>query len=200
MRNPSLEPIGLLNPSAVNTPLQTNFSGFINPHSFGNKVARALWKCAWLGLFRFSPWICFGWRNLILCAFGAKIGDARIHPSVVVWAPWLLRIGDGCHIGEEVNFYNPYEIVVGDRVVISRGAVLCTPSHDYRDPRYALSGSKITVEDDCWICTEAFLLPGVTIGAGAVVGARAVTPRDVPPWTVVAGNPATIVCSRELRE
>ena len=57
----------------------------------------------------------------------------------------------------------------------------------------------ITIGDQSWICADAFVGPNVTIGEGAVVGARAVVCKDVAPWIVVAGNPSTIVAKRELR-
>ena len=53
--------------------------------------------------------------------------------------------------------------------------------------------------DDAWICADAFVGPEVTIGEGAVVGARAVAVKDVPAWTVVVGNPAKEVRKRVLR-
>ena len=53
--------------------------------------------------------------------------------------------------------------------------------------------------NNVWIATGAIVLPGVTIGEGAVVGAGSVVARDVPPWTVVAGNPAREIKKRVLR-
>jgi len=57
----------------------------------------------------------------------------------------------------------------------------------------------IVINDGAWVCADAFIGPGVTIGEGAVVGARAVVMKDVDPWTVVAGNPAQFIKKRELR-
>jgi putative colanic acid biosynthesis acetyltransferase WcaF len=111
-----------------------------------------------------------------------------------------LQAGDDVAIDRRVNLYNAYGIKLGDRVIISQGAFLCSATHDYRDPCYALAGGCITVEDDCWIAAEAFIGPGVTIGQGAVVGARAVVVKNVPAWTVVAGNPARVIRERALRQ
>jgi putative colanic acid biosynthesis acetyltransferase WcaF len=76
---------------------------------------------------------------------------------------------------------------------------LCSVSHDYTSDSYTLIGSKITVKDDVWIAIQAFIMPGVTIGEGAVVGACAVVTKDVPPWTVVAGNPAREIKKRVIK-
>ncbi len=57
----------------------------------------------------------------------------------------------------------------------------------------------ITVGDQAWVCTDAYIGPGVTIGEGAVVGARAVVVKDVPPWTIVAGNPAKTLKKRMIK-
>ena len=56
----------------------------------------------------------------------------------------------------------------------------------------------IRVDDQAWICADAFVGPGVTIGEGAIVGARGVAVKDVGPWDIVAGNPARFVKKRVL--
>lgn len=55
------------------------------------------------------------------------------------------------------------------------------------------SRGKIVVEDDVWIGTEAFIMPGVKIGKGAIVAARSVVTKDVPPYSIVGGNPAAVI-------
>jgi acetyltransferase-like isoleucine patch superfamily enzyme len=55
----------------------------------------------------------------------------------------------------------------------------------------------VRVEDDCWIGEKASIMRGVTVGRGSVIGASAVVPRDVPPYSVAAGNPARVVRSRK---
>ena len=62
-----------------------------------------------------------------------------------------------------------------------------------------LQKTPITIADDAWICADAFIGPDVNVGNGAIVGARAVAMKDVPAWTVVAGNPATHIKVRSLR-
>jgi putative colanic acid biosynthesis acetyltransferase WcaF len=164
-----------------------------------NRAGRLVWLFVQATLFRPTPWFMNRWRTCLLRACGARIGGACLHNRVRVWAPWRLTLGTQVYVAEQVNLYNPFGITVGNRVVISQGAFLCTASHDYTDPTYPLTGGAIRVEDDCWIAAEAFIGPGVTIGAGAVVGARAVVTKDVEPWTVVAGNPARMIRKRVLK-
>ncbi len=132
--------------------------------------------------------------------FGAQIGhDVHIYNSAVIYFPWNLRVGDWSAIGEGAFIYNLGPVAIGKHVTVSQRAHLCAGTHDYRKPDMPLLKPPITVEDKAWICADAFVGPGVTIGEGAVVGARAVAMRNVEPWTVVAGNPARFVKKRELR-
>ena len=88
--------------------------------------------------------------------------------------------------------------ILGERVVVSQGAHLCTGSHDYNSASFPLFAKPISIAADAWICTEAFLGPGVQIGEGAVIGARSVVTRDQPAWMVCAGNPARPLKQRIL--
>jgi putative colanic acid biosynthesis acetyltransferase WcaF len=130
--------------------------------------------------------------------FGARLGKCWLHPSVRIWAPWKLKIGDDVYIDQGVFLYNAYGCEIKDRVIISAEAVLCTVSHDYTVPSYPLIGRPIVVGSDCWIATRAFISPGVSVGTGAVVGACAVATKDVSPWAVVAGNPARFIKARVM--
>jgi putative colanic acid biosynthesis acetyltransferase WcaF len=127
---------------------------------------------------------------LLLRAFGARIGrHCHVYPSVRIWAPWNLELHDQACLGRGVICYSMDTICLGPRVMVSQGAHLCTGSHDYETPNFQLFTRPIHIEADAWICAEAFLAPGVTIGEGAVIGARSVVTRSQPAWMVCAGNP-----------
>lgn len=178
---------------------KTSPKDFRSPHSFGNKLLRYIWEWIYLFLFRTSPKrLGNSWRCFLLRRFGAEIGDCWIHPTVKIWAPWLLKIGDETYIDQDVWLYNTYGCEIGNRVIISTDSILCTVSHDYTIPSYPLIGKRIVVANDCWITMRAFVCPGVTIGEGVVVGACAVVTKDVESWTVVAGNPARFVKKRVI--
>lgn len=109
-----------------------------------------------------------------------------------------ITVGRKVHIGYECMFTGHAPIDIADDVMIANKTNLVTGGHpvppDQR--RDYLTGAPITIEANVWIGTAATILQGVTIGAGSVVAAGAVVTQDVPPATLVAGVPATVI--REL--
>jgi len=167
-------------------------------YSQSEMVRRILWTLGQLA-FRFSPRPCFGWRRLVLRCFGASVGrHVNTYPSTRIYFPWNLTVGDWSAIGEDVLVYNLGPVTIGERATISHRAHLCAGTHDYTQPDLPLLKPPVTIGDQAWICADAFVGPGVRVGEGAVVGARAVVTKDVAPWTVVAGNPARVVKQRTL--
>jgi putative colanic acid biosynthesis acetyltransferase WcaF len=170
-----------------------------SPHSLGNKLARVAWAIVWGTLFRWSPRIFFKWRRFLLQIFGASIGrNARISPSVKIWAPWNLTVGDEAAIAHNVDCYCVDRLTIGNHSTVSQYAFLCTASHDVRDPHMKLITAPIVIADQAWICAGSFIGMGITIGEGAVVGAMAVVTKDVPALQIVAGNPARTIGQRVL--
>jgi putative colanic acid biosynthesis acetyltransferase WcaF len=162
----------------------------------GELLRRALWSLA-RPTFRFSPRPFFAWRRAVLRLFGARIGSSvNIYGSAVITMPWNLEVGDWSALGEGVLIYNLGPVSIGSRVTVSQRAHLCAGTHDHTHRDMPLLKPPIRIDDDAWICADAFVGPGVTVGAGAVVGARAVAVRDVAAWTVVVGNPARPVGPR----
>lgn len=171
------------------------------PTSLRSKVGRGLWGLVWLFLFRPSPRILPGWRRFLLRCFGARIGRGALpYPGMVVWAPWNLVMGDRAVIGDGVDCYSVATITLADDASVSQRAYLCTASRDIDDPAHHLMTAPITIGARGWVAGEAYVGPGVTVGEGAVVAARAVAIRDVPAWTVVGGNPAKPLRKRQRRD
>ncbi len=172
-----------------------------SPHSLINRVGRMLWSLVWLLLFRPSPRLCFAWRRLLLRAFGASLGQGiHIYPSCRIWAPWNLHMGDHSCLADHVICYNVAPIVIGNHCVVSQYSHLCTASHDHEHPHLPLITRGVVLEDQSWVCTDVYIGPGVTVGCGAVVGARSSVYRAVTPWVVVVGNPARFAKERKVRE
>lgn len=167
--------------------------------SLGNRVLRAVWGVVYVLFFRFSPRPLHAWRNFLLTLFGAKLGQhVHVYPSVQIWAPWNLRIGNFVGIGNGAILYSMDEITIGDHAVISQGAHLCCGSHDYNSENFQLFAKPIVIGAGAWICAEAFIHPGVVVPEGAVVGARSVVPKSLSePWAVYAGNPCRQVGKRK---
>ena len=162
-----------------------------SPHSRANRAARLLWSLAWLLLFRPSPKPLHAWRRGLLRLFGARLGrGVVVHASVRVWAPWNLEMGDFSSLAPFVDCYCVDRIRLGRCVTVSQYSFLCTASHDIDSLDMRLTTAPIALQDHVWIAADAFVAPGVTVAAGAVVGARASVFRNVPAWTVVGGNPA----------
>ncbi len=159
--------------------------------SLANRLVRLIWSVTWLLLCRFTPPFFWAWRRTVLRMFGARIGaGARIYGSVRIWLPGNLDIGAGSMLGRDVNCYNQGQIDIGKDVVVSWHATLCSSTHNVEDPAFPLVCRPIRIEDQAWIAAEAFVGPGVTIGEGAVLGARAVAMRDLDPWAYHSGNPS----------
>jgi putative colanic acid biosynthesis acetyltransferase WcaF len=162
-------------------------------YSAGTQIKRVLWGVC-RPLFRLSLGPFHGWRNFWLRRMGAQIGSrVRIHSSVRIMFPWNLRIGDDVIIGRDANLYALAAITIENSVLISHGAHLCAGSHDYRQTNFPIAHRPIVVGRGTWIATEAFVGPGVIIGTGAVIGARAVVTSNVDSNVVMAGNPARVI-------
>ncbi len=164
--------------------------------------AELIWRVLWgIGswFFRLTPRPCFGWRRFLLRCFGARVGrHVHVYPSARIYFPWNLSLGDWSAIGEDALIYNLGPVTIGQRTTISHRAHICAGTHDYRRTDLPLLKQPIAIADQAWVCADAFIGPGVTVGQGAVIGARAVAVSDVPAWTVVAGNPARPVKARSL--
>jgi putative colanic acid biosynthesis acetyltransferase WcaF len=166
----------------------------------GDLLRRALWECVQLPFHPLRPRGLSWMRVTLLRMFGAKIGkNVLICGGVRVHVPWNLELGDYAAIGDKVEIYNLAPIRIGAHTTVSQHTYLCASSHDYTRSDFPLYSLPITVGAQAWIAAGAFVAPGVTIGEGSVVGARSVVLRDIPPWTVAAGNPCKLIKPREVR-
>jgi putative colanic acid biosynthesis acetyltransferase WcaF len=169
----------------------------VSPYAFGEKVRRVLWGVVQATLFRGSFHTFYGWRRMLLRAFGARLaGSARVRRTVRVECPWNLAIGEDSSVGDFATLYCLGPVRIGKGVTISQGAHICAGSHDFRRRSMPLLRPPIEISDHAWICADAFVGPEVKVGEGAILGARAVAMRPLEPWTIYAGNPAKPVRER----
>jgi putative colanic acid biosynthesis acetyltransferase WcaF len=106
---------------------------------------------------------------------------------------------DSC-LGSHVDCYCVDRIEIGERATVSQYTYLCSAGHDIADRKMGLLTGPITIGRDAWVAADAYIGPGVSVGEGAVVGARGSVFKDVSPWDVVVGNPAKPIKRRVLRD
>ncbi|WP_414530440.1 acyltransferase [Nodularia chucula] len=130
---------------------------------------------------------------------------------------YLAQVGTGTSIQMGCKFLNGRKVYLGDRNVINFGclldgrhymiktgsdvsigpeATILTLGHDPQSPEFADKGGDVIIGDRAWIAYRAIILPGVTIGEGAVIGAGSVVSRSVAPYSIVAGNPGKVIGER----
>jgi putative colanic acid biosynthesis acetyltransferase WcaF len=139
--------------------------------------------------FQESPFTPNYLRLFILRLFGSSIGkDVKIRNSVRVHLPWNLEIDDNCWIGEEVWFINHEKITIGSNVCISQRSMICSGGHDYRSASLEYAHKPIEIKDGAWICLDAKVLPGVTIGECSVVSAGEIARKSIPDFSMLVGG------------
>ena len=144
------------------------------------------------------PWPSSLKRRLLIF-FGAKIGCGFvIRPRVNIHMPWKLIVGDHCWIGEDCEFLNLETITMQDHVAIAHRVYLATGNHDYKNHTMPFRNAPITIESGTWVASCVFIGPGVKIAQHCVIGAGSVVTKSVPEWSVVAGNPASVIRRRVL--
>ena len=126
---------------------------------------------------------------------GKPLDDSTtVLPPLYIDSGKPVKIGKDCFIQQCCTFFGRGGITIGDGVFIGPKCNLITINHDPNpDNRSATYGRPIVIEDKVWIGINSTILPGVRIGYGSIVGAQSVVTKDVPPMTVVAGNPARII-------
>lgn len=159
----------------------------------------ALWLVVSLLLFQACPFSFSALKRTVLRAFGARIGrNVTIKPRVKITFPWKLTIGNHVWLGEECWLLNLEHITIADNVCISQRAFLCTGSHNYKSPKFDLIVKPIHVEEGAWIGANAWVGPGVTVGSHAVLAAGSVATKNLEPFGIYQGNPATFVKPRNI--
>lgn len=128
---------------------------------------------------------------------GFKIGRG----SSILMGTWFddsrkLRIGAHSVVNQRCRLDLRGGITIGNNVSISANVTILSADHDVKAPAFSYRERPVVIDDYVFIGTGSTILPGVSIGRGAVVAAGSVVPRSVPPLAIVAGNPAKVVGHR----
>lgn len=149
-------------------------------------------------LLTFSELIKNSKRRKKLINAGATIGETAEIGLVNVHGKYNnLSIGDFSTLGRvEIALHD--KVTIGKYVCINDGVVILSASHDVSDPLWRHKKAPIFIGDYVWIATNAIILPGVSIGKGAVVGAGAVVSKNVNDYAIVIGNPAKEITKKRI--
>jgi len=137
-------------------------------------------------------------RNFILRTFFRM----KLHKKAVLYSGFLIRspkrikIGKGTVVGYNCELDGRMNLTIGENVNISSDVKFYTLQHDYNDIAFKAVGAPIVIGDYVWVSVRAIILPGVTIGEGAVIAAGAVVTKDVEPFAIMGGVPAKKISER----
>ena len=129
----------------------------------------------------------------------------KIGEGVSIRSPEKMKIGDGVFIGANCVIDAIGGFQLGNCCALASNTTILTLDHKYRSAESIPWGEEriikpVVIEDYAWIGMNVSILPGVTIGEGAIVGLGTVVPKDIPSRAIVVGNPARIVAYRDEKE
>lgn len=134
----------------------------------------------------------FFWRTL-----GVKIGKkVSVHRGCRYYLPSRVSIENNCVILRDVLLDGRLGISIGRNVSISEEVMIFSLQHDINSPTFNEIGGQVIIEDYVFIGSRSIILPGITIGKGAVIAAGSVVTKDVEPYSVLAGVPAKKISQR----
>lgn len=168
-----------------------------------DKGASTLKMVLWFfvnALFVRASWNPFmGVKILLLRLFGAKIGKGLvIKNNVIIKFPWKLKIGDNVWLGEGCWLDNLDNIMIGDNVCISQGALLITGNHDYTKSDFPYRNASIVIENGAWIGAKAVVAPGVRIASHSILTLGTIMTKDTEPYGIYQGNVGVKIKERNV--
>jgi len=136
-------------------------------------------------------------RLFLYRRIGMQVGkNCVIRRGIYLASPNQLEVGDGSFLGR-ASLYCTGGVKIGKNVNVSDGVVIITAKHDVNSAKFEALYEPISIGDWAWIATNAVVLAGVDVGEGAIVAAAAVVTKDVPPYSIVGGNPAKVIGERK---
>lgn len=158
-----------------------------------------LWQFVWFVFCSWTPSPLNGWRLFWLRLFRCKIdGRPFVHQRARIAIPWNLTLHDRSCLGDRTNVYSLGKVELGARSTVAQESYLCTGTHKLDDAALPLQTARIIIGADAFLCARVFVMPGITIGDGAVIGACSVVTHDMPPWMICAGHPCEPIKQRKF--
>ena len=140
-------------------------------------------------------------RHFFYLLAGVRIGKgSTINPGARFYNPSKIKIGQDTIVGEKAVLDGRESLTIGDHVDIASEVMIYNSEHDINDPTFAAISAPVIIEDYVFIGPRAIILPGVTIGKGAVIAASAVVTKNVAAFTIVGGVPATVIGERKNKD
>ncbi|UCE24424.1 MAG: acyltransferase [Candidatus Zixiibacteriota bacterium] len=133
---------------------------------------------------------------------GSMGDNVTIRPDVMIVNPHKLHVGDHSHIGVGNMIQAGGGIEIGNHVVLGPDVKIWSINHKFKDlhtpvMEQGYEYKKVVIGNHCWIGSDVFIMPGANIGEGVVVSAGAVVGgKPIPPYKIVAGNPARVIGTR----
>ena len=171
------------------------------------KTAKRIWWRLGAELKALALWFLSGiptglgvWmRAKFMPRFLQHLGEhTTLQSGMRITNPEKVRIGSHCNLAQGVFITGGGGVLIGDWVGFGPDVKVWSVTHRFDDPDrpWLLQGwekKPVTIEDDVWLGANAFVMPGVTIGRGAIVSAGAVVNKSIPPFAIVAGNPGRVL-------
>ena len=190
----------------MKTPLKNRMGEQLGPREVAKKGTvriATIFSEFWLMLVHISGIIpSHLFRRLMYRLSGMKIGKgSAIHMHARFYKPSGVKIGSDTIVGEYAVLDGRAPLTIGDHVDIATGVMIYNSQHDMNADDFAEhTDAPVTIGDYVFIGPRSIILPGVTIGEGAVIGAGAVVTKDIPPYAIAGGVPAKIIGERKNKK
>ncbi|MFT5738663.1 MAG: putative colanic acid biosynthesis acetyltransferase WcaF [Maribacter sp.] len=174
-------------------------TAYDSPWSVSQRIKMLVWEYVWLLFCSWTPKPANAWRLFWLKLFGCTIyGKPFVHQRARIQIPWNLILHNHACLGDRANAYTLGVIEIFEHATVGQEVYLCTGTHAFDKASMNLITSKITICKGVFIGARAFVMPGITVGENAIIGAGSLVTRNVDANTIVGGNPAKLIKTRNL--
>ena len=158
-------------------------------------IERIIWNIVWCLMIRpFPRQKACKWEIFLLRLFGAQVDySCTIYSSAKIWLPRNLKMDQYATIADHVEILNSVLVYLKEHSRVSQYSYICPGSHDISELTLPGISEPIIIGEWAWVTSKCYIGMGVKIGRGSVISAGSVVFNNVPPYSVVMGNPAKIV-------